>query len=119
LTQVERVKGITYSLDTLLGVEYPGTPTFKPPSDRDMSIVDDHEFANVNGIEYSLYQLIGTSTPSLLSSLTSGITTPILDTPPSAHIFQIGRYPGEHKCSWEHLQINLVLETGPILLVSW
>jgi hypothetical protein len=88
LTQVEQVKGITYSLDTLLGVECPGAPTFKPtfkpPSNRDMFIVDDHEFANVNGIEYSLDQLIGTSTPSLSSSLISGTATPTSETPPSA-----------------------------------
>ena len=50
-----------------------------------MSIVDDREFANVNGIEYSLQQLIGASsagsqTPSdsssSLISTTSGTSTP-------------------------------------------
>ncbi|KAF9067831.1 phosphatidylserine decarboxylase-domain-containing protein [Rhodocollybia butyracea] len=48
-SRVEQVKGITYSLDALLGVE-----------------LDDQEFANVNGIEYSLDQLLGsgTSTPT-------------------------------------------------------
>ena len=66
--RVEQVKGITYSLDALLGVEKhaPGGPgstvVHFPP--RDMEVVDDEEFANVNGIEYSLNQLIGTSTPT-------------------------------------------------------
>ncbi|KAF8879953.1 phosphatidylserine decarboxylase 1 [Infundibulicybe gibba] len=58
--RVEQVKGITYSLDALLGVERPGTPTLTAPANPDMAVVDDHEFANVNGIEYSLKQLIGT-----------------------------------------------------------
>ena len=60
--RVEQVKGITYSLDALLGVERPGIPvlnTAPHEHNRDMSIVDDREFANVNGIEYSLDQLIG------------------------------------------------------------
>lgn len=79
--RVEQVKGITYSLDALLGVERsrPGSPT-SPTSTvvefphRDMAIVDDHEFANVNGIEYSLDQLIGSSVLD-----TSGSTTPTKD----------------------------------------
>ncbi|EEB90556.1 hypothetical protein MPER_11219, partial [Moniliophthora perniciosa FA553] len=59
--RVEQVKGITYSLDALLGVERPGTPPpVSIPSHRhEMPIVNDHEFANVNGIEYSLNQLLG------------------------------------------------------------
>ena len=78
---MEQVKGITYSLDALLGVETsrPGSPT-SPTSTvvefphRDMSIVDDREFANVNGIEYSLDQLLGSS---VLDS--SGPATPTKD----------------------------------------
>ncbi|KAG7092933.1 hypothetical protein E1B28_009238 [Marasmius oreades] len=64
--RVEQVKGITYSLDALLGVDRPESPPPTPiPSHRHtMPIVDDHEFANVNGIEYSLGQLIGDSPPS-------------------------------------------------------
>ena len=73
--RVEQVKGITYSLDALLGVERPGTPvlnTAPHEHNRDMSIVDDREFANVNGIEYSLDQLIGgPSSPG-----TTGTSTP-------------------------------------------
>jgi phosphatidylserine decarboxylase len=36
-----------------------------------MAIVDDREFANVNGIEYSLSQLIGTSAPTTPATPTS------------------------------------------------
>ncbi|KAK7040862.1 phosphatidylserine decarboxylase 1 [Paramarasmius palmivorus] len=70
--RVEQVKGITYSLDALLGVERPGTPppVLIPSHRHALPIVDDHEFANVNGIEYSLNQLIGDpeSPPSSPSS---------------------------------------------------
>jgi phosphatidylserine decarboxylase len=59
--RVEQVKGLTYSLDALLGVERPksrtatpnGTPNMStkvPFPTREMAIVDDREFANVNGI---------------------------------------------------------------------
>ncbi|KAG5643049.1 hypothetical protein DXG03_001627 [Asterophora parasitica] len=75
---IEQVKGITYSLDALLGVERPGTSVISTAAhehNRDMSIVDDREFANVNGIEYSLDQLIGAATPS------SGTTTPTTESP--------------------------------------
>lgn len=74
---MEQVKGITYSLDALLGVErhIPGTPSTTPtvvkiPPNPDHSVVDDQEFANVNGIEYSLDQLLGTSEPSTPGSVT-------------------------------------------------
>ncbi|KAH7909750.1 phosphatidylserine decarboxylase-domain-containing protein [Hygrophoropsis aurantiaca] len=77
--RVEQVKGITYSLDALLGVEHsdpssPGSPTstvVEFPPHREMSIVDDREFANVNGIEYSLDQLLG------VSSTPGSVTPPI------------------------------------------
>jgi phosphatidylserine decarboxylase len=83
--RVEQVKGLTYSLDALLGVERPksrtatpnGTPimsTKVPFPTREMAIVDDREFANVNGIEYSLSQLIGASAP----------TTPLSPTAPTS-----------------------------------
>ena len=68
--RVEQVKGLTYSLDALLGVERrTGVPNANgtmtvPFPDREMAIVDDREFANVNGIEYSLSQLIGASAPT-------------------------------------------------------
>ncbi|KAI9452428.1 phosphatidylserine decarboxylase-domain-containing protein [Lactarius psammicola] len=78
--RVEQVKGITYSLDALLGVERPRSVGGKPTNTttkvhfptREMAIVDDHEFANVNGIEYSLSQLIGTSAPTTPASPSSG-----------------------------------------------
>ncbi|KAJ7621096.1 phosphatidylserine decarboxylase 1 [Roridomyces roridus] len=71
--QVEQVKGITYSLDALLGVDRPGTPTERPVYSANVPVVDDREFANVNGIEYSLDQLLGASVPS----------TPTSDSPPT------------------------------------
>jgi phosphatidylserine decarboxylase len=80
--RVEQVKGLTYSLDALLGVERPpkssrapnGSATTKvlPFPSREMAIVDDREFANVNGIEYSLSQLIGASAPTTPQSPASG-----------------------------------------------
>ena len=77
--RVEQVKGLTYSLDALLGVERRtgGVPNGNnsmtvPFPDREMAIVDDREFANVNGIEYSLSQLIGASAPTTPLSPTSG-----------------------------------------------
>lgn len=80
--RVEQVKGLTYSLDALLGVERPSPRTGKPNGTglstttvpfptREMAIVDDREFANVNGIEYSLSQLIGASAPTTPASRTS------------------------------------------------
>jgi len=64
--QVEQVKGITYSLDALLGVE---TPTSQPStripfSNADHEIVLHRDFAEINGIEYTLSQLIGSTDPS-------------------------------------------------------
>lgn len=81
--RVEQVKGITYSLDALLGVERSDlaspTSTVIEFPDREMSHVTDQEFANVNGIEYSLDQLLGVSTPS-----TPGTVTPPSPTTQSA-----------------------------------
>lgn len=76
--RVEQVKGITYSLDALLGVERydpsnPSSPTSTVVEfPRDQEFVDHREFAIVNGIEYSLDQLLGAS-----SSSTSGSMTPV------------------------------------------
>ncbi|TFY66645.1 hypothetical protein EVG20_g4433 [Dentipellis fragilis] len=62
---VEQVKGITYSLDALLGVDRGAhkAVVIDFPA-RDLEVVDDEEFANVNGIDYTLSQLIGSATPS-------------------------------------------------------
>lgn len=65
--RVEQVKGITYSLDALLGADSPATPPGTPASEpeqvkfqaREMGVVADREFANVNGIAYTLDQLMG------------------------------------------------------------
>lgn len=76
--RVEQVKGITYSLDALLGVErYDSSNPSSPTSavidfPQDQEFVDHHEFAIVNGIEYSLDKLLGASSPSSPSA-----TTPI------------------------------------------
>lgn len=58
--RVEQVKGITYSLDALLGVST-GEQTSEEIhfANRDHAQVDDTEFANVNGIPYSVDELLG------------------------------------------------------------
>ena len=75
---MEQVKGITYSLDAFLGVDKPNNTKAVVERNADMEVVDDEEFANVNGIEYSLGQLLGggnsngssspTASPTLLAS---------------------------------------------------
>lgn len=70
--RVEQVKGITYSLDALLGVSSDAQSTesvsWGPGSSADTQagaaarshqIQDEREFANVNGIEYSVDRLLG------------------------------------------------------------
>ena len=76
--RIEQVKGSTYSLDALLGVARPGGPaatTVEFP-DQAMEEVNHRHFADINGIEYSLHELLGTPSPS-----TSGTSTPIVDNP--------------------------------------
>ena len=71
--EVEQVKGMTYKLDALLGISFPGTsPNPSAPSDifslpsgdrsqsspfDDLSLRADREFANINGISYTLPNL--------------------------------------------------------------
>lgn len=65
--EVEQVKGMTYTLDALLGTESPGTIAAddKTPNERRGSVNEDgedvtqtdEEFARVNGISYSLPNL--------------------------------------------------------------
>jgi hypothetical protein len=71
--RVEQVKGLTYSLDALLGADPPPAPPNSPagsgtstPTEGtpDMDVVAHQDFANVNGIEYSLGQLLGSSGPA-------------------------------------------------------
>ena len=75
---MEQVKGITYSLDALLGVETLKTPPSAriPFANVDHEVVFHREFADINGIEYSLSKLIG-STDSIRN--TSGDVTPRTD----------------------------------------
>ncbi|KAI4940823.1 hypothetical protein J4E91_011204 [Alternaria rosae] len=68
--EVEQVKGVTYSLDALLGSTKPSTPTQnvansqvitseheKTAKDEEDTVRADEEFANVNGISYTLPNL--------------------------------------------------------------
>ncbi|KAI6137302.1 phosphatidylserine decarboxylase-domain-containing protein [Pisolithus sp. B1] len=74
------IDGLRYSLDALLGVEKSSPDSPASPTStvvefprRDMSVVDEREFANVNGIDYSLDELLGGSAED------SGSATPTLD----------------------------------------
>jgi len=55
-SQIEPIKGVTYDLNDLFGrvPNSPITSQSAPPSDYYHQIVDEAEFANVNGISYSL-----------------------------------------------------------------
>ncbi|TKY86129.1 hypothetical protein EX895_004954 [Sporisorium graminicola] len=61
--RVEQVKGITYSLDALLGVTSSPEATEKAVGssleDSDHEHLDDRQFASVNGIDYTLDELLG------------------------------------------------------------
>ncbi|KAI0078547.1 phosphatidylserine decarboxylase [Panus rudis PR-1116 ss-1] len=75
--RVEQVKGSTYSLDALLGFQKPATTPgheVQFPA-RDLAEVEDKHFADINGIEYSLNELLGTGTTS--SPTNSGTSTPV------------------------------------------
>lgn len=62
-SRVEQVKGVTYSLHALLGKSVPATPTSQKIKfeHRGDDIVMDQQFADINGIEYTLDQLLGSS----------------------------------------------------------
>jgi phosphatidylserine decarboxylase len=112
--RVEQVKGMTYSLDALLGDHSgysPPSSTSLPHIHPDMTIVDHEEFANVNGIEYSLDQLIGgglsssSSTPStsstpMSSGSSTGTSTPTsrssTDLTASEHDIHAGASPAKY-----------------------
>jgi len=126
--RVEQVKGITYSLDALLGVDrdIPGTPSstataVEPPFARDMSIVDDREFANVNGIEYTLDQLLGVSPSSTPGTMTpanehaSVTLTEDKHLPPTKHGEQVDASVVEPE---RDLQKTLVHDTSVALEVG-
>jgi phosphatidylserine decarboxylase len=64
--RVEQVKGLSYSLDALLGAKVPPpSPSktrrieFDPNQNHRPPTYDDREFAELNGISYSLEQLLG------------------------------------------------------------
>ncbi|KAG2183768.1 hypothetical protein INT43_006779 [Umbelopsis isabellina] len=57
---IEQIKGVTYSLDALLGMENSSAGQPEDISfDPNTSNVDEDEFANVNGISYSLDDMLG------------------------------------------------------------
>lgn len=72
--EVEQVKGMTYSLDALLGTTAPSTPNPQHPSNiftqsqsspsDARQVRADEEFANVNGISYTLPNLFSGSQQS-------------------------------------------------------
>ncbi|GBE89923.1 Phosphatidylserine decarboxylase proenzyme 1, mitochondrial [Sparassis crispa] len=89
--RVEQVKGSTYSLDALLGVESPHVrpaPVTFPR--RDMAEVDDRDFADINGIEYSLEELLGASESNTPGS--SGTSTPTTSVSPGVHPSHAKKY---------------------------
>ncbi|OXH28314.1 phosphatidylserine decarboxylase [Cryptococcus neoformans] len=59
--RVEQVKGITYSLEALLGSQSDlhGQPIDIPLSNSEAEVVDDEHFAKINDIPYSLTALLG------------------------------------------------------------
>ncbi|KAK4685123.1 phosphatidylserine decarboxylase, partial [Tremellales sp. Uapishka_1] len=60
--KVEQVKGLTYSLEALLGTEGKAVgQTAEIKGKRGNKVVDDEHFANINDIPYSLSSLLGTS----------------------------------------------------------
>ncbi|KAK4550451.1 hypothetical protein LTR36_000029 [Oleoguttula mirabilis] len=83
--EVEQVKGVTYHLDALLGKEPTSAPTSNvarspnspQPSDQrtrdgdEESIAADEEFANVNGISYTLPNLFSGAAAAKSSSSTN------------------------------------------------
>lgn len=124
--KVEQVKGMTYSLDALLGVST-GDLTSEEIhfANRDHAHVDDTEFANVNGISYSVDELLGHSSQfrkyqprhpaDLESGTSSGTQTP--SSPVSfdgslkdASVPQSEKAP-EHDLNMTEA-VNVALETG-------
>ncbi|ORX50134.1 phosphatidylserine decarboxylase [Hesseltinella vesiculosa] len=58
--EIEQIKGVTYSLDALLGLDEDSLgPSENAVMPKDSLVVDEEAFANVNGIQYSLHELIG------------------------------------------------------------
>ena len=122
--EVEQVKGMTYSLDALLGAEPPGTKAAvdKIPSETCESakvdgqdvIMADEEFARVNGISYSLPNLFSgpqnqdrgpsmdastTPKPSsevLSDSSSKPLLPPQIETPTALYYIVVYLAPGDY-----------------------
>ncbi|KAL9103689.1 MAG: hypothetical protein Q9163_001283 [Psora crenata] len=84
--EVEQVKGMTYSLDALLGIRPPETaakaPNLPKPPQNSWKVGDediikaDEEFANMNGISYSLPNLLSGPQSQQPSASVDASTTP-------------------------------------------
>ncbi|KAI8143031.1 phosphatidylserine decarboxylase-domain-containing protein [Fennellomyces sp. T-0311] len=59
--EIEQIKGVTYSLDALLGEDDDSSQPATEAQMGDGELVDEEAFANVNGIQYSLDDMIGGS----------------------------------------------------------
>ncbi|KAI0665352.1 phosphatidylserine decarboxylase-domain-containing protein [Trametes maxima] len=91
------VKGSTYLLDALLGVARPGSPAPTPvefPVDK-MQEVNHKHFAEINGIEYSLHELLGTPTLSSCGASTPSLEQPSSPSPPTDLTSTAARKHGE------------------------
>ena len=68
--EIEQVKGMTYSIDALLGIDTGklAAPThslnFDYNSDDETIVKRDEEFAKINGISYSMDDLVGGNSKS-------------------------------------------------------
>jgi phosphatidylserine decarboxylase len=71
---IEQIKGVTYSLDALLGHEDGSTSQVVDVAfDSNTSSVDEEEFANVNGISYSLDDMLGSKDSSIAVKTQSSV----------------------------------------------
>ncbi|KAI9313621.1 phosphatidylserine decarboxylase-domain-containing protein [Dichotomocladium elegans] len=59
--EIEQIKGVTYSLDALLGTDSPATKVDEAVFRSVPHVVDEEAFADVNGIHYSLDEMMGGS----------------------------------------------------------
>lgn len=83
--RVEQVKGLTYSLDALLGVvTTTSNDNIEIHVNKDHSLASGDRFADVNGIEYSLEQLLGSKPTSQISKGSTDPVAPSVSTAPSS-----------------------------------
>jgi phosphatidylserine decarboxylase len=70
---IEQIKGVTYSLDALLGMDSSSINGVEDVRfDPNASTVDEEEFANVNGISYSLDDMLGSSNSAVKTQSSVG-----------------------------------------------